>query len=86
MSDSDPTRTFAYLAEQLSKLAILYLHVVDPIADGARRLSPILREKFGGTYVVNGGFDAVAANAAIAKGEADRHSGSSGTISQTCCA
>ncbi len=71
MSDSDPIQTFSYLAEQLNKLGIIYLHVVDPIADGARRVSPLLRRKFDRAYIVNGGFDLDSADAAIRNGEAD---------------
>jgi N-ethylmaleimide reductase len=71
MSDSNPIATFSYLAEQLNKLGIVYLHVVDPAADGAKRVSPLLRRKFDRTYIVNGGFDLDSANAAIDGGEAD---------------
>jgi len=71
MSDSDPQKTFSHLVEQLNRRGIGYLHVVDPRADGAKRLSPVLRKIFDGTYIVNGGFDIAAANAAIANGETD---------------
>lgn len=71
MSDSDPARTFSYLTEALNRRGIGYLHVVDPMSDGAKRLTPVLRKLFDGTYIVNGGFDLAAANAAIAGGEAD---------------
>jgi N-ethylmaleimide reductase len=71
MSDSNPIETFSYLAEQLNKLGIVYLHVVDPVADGAKRISPVLRQKFDRSYIVNGGFDLDSANAAIRSGEAD---------------
>ena len=71
MSDSDPARIFGYLAEQLDRRGIGYLHAVDPAADGAKRLSPLLRKTFDGTYIVNGGFDLAAASAAIASGQAD---------------
>jgi N-ethylmaleimide reductase len=71
MSDSDPARTFSHLTEELNRRRIGYLHAVDPVADGAKRLSPQLRRLFDGTYIVNGGFDLAAANAAIASGEAD---------------
>jgi N-ethylmaleimide reductase len=71
MSDSNPTETFTYLTEQLGKLGIVYLHVVDPLADGAKRVSGLLRKKFERTYIVNGGFDAASANAAIGGGQAD---------------
>jgi N-ethylmaleimide reductase len=68
MSDSDPRRTFAYLAGELDRRGIGYLHAVDPLADGDKRLSPLLRQIFNGTYIVNGGFDLAAANAALARG------------------
>jgi N-ethylmaleimide reductase len=71
MSDSHPARTFSYLTEQLSKLGILYLHVIDPLADGGKRISGLLRPKFKGTYIINGGFDLDNANAAIRSGETD---------------
>jgi N-ethylmaleimide reductase len=71
MSDSDPIQTFSYMAEQLNKLGIVYLHVVDPVADGTKRLSPLLRRKFDRAYIVNGGFDLDSADAAIRNGEAD---------------
>jgi N-ethylmaleimide reductase len=70
MSDSDPVATFSYLTEALNKLGIGYLHVVDPAA-APKRVSPILREKFDNTYVVNGCFGLAAASEVIARGEAD---------------
>jgi N-ethylmaleimide reductase len=71
MSDSNPRHTFGYLTEQLNKLGIAFLHVVDPVADGAKRISPLLRQKFDRTYIVNGGFDLEAAEAAVRNDEAD---------------
>ena len=71
MSDSNPLRTFSYLAEELNKLGIVYLHVVDPVADGSKRVSPLLRGKFDRSLIVNGGFDLNSANAAIRDGTAD---------------
>lgn len=71
MSDSNRVETFSYFTEQLSRLGIVYLHVVDPLADGAKRMSPLLRTKFDRTYIVNGGFDAESASGAIRSGEAD---------------
>ena len=38
---------------------------------GTVRITPILRDIFGGTVMVNGGYDAQSGNAAIARGEAD---------------
>ncbi len=71
MSDSDPVTTFSYLAEQLGKRGIGYLHAVDPLSDGANRISPLLRGIFKGTYIVNGGFDADSAEDALERKAAD---------------
>jgi N-ethylmaleimide reductase len=71
MSDSDPVTTFSYLTERLSERGIGYLHVVDPLSDGANRISPLLRGIFKGTYIVNGGFDADSAEDALDRKAAD---------------
>jgi N-ethylmaleimide reductase len=71
MADSDPVATFSYLTGQLSKRGIGYLHVVDPVADGAKRVSPLLRGIFQGTYIVNGGFNAESAEDALERKAAD---------------
>ncbi len=77
MSDSDPVATFSYLVEQLNRLQVGYIHVGEAVAgpmaapDGTVRVTPILRDIFGGTVIVNGGFDANSGNATIARGEAD---------------
>src|ERR1700676_3456856 len=71
MADSNPVETFSYLAVELDARGAVYLHVVDPAADGAKRISPHLQEVFDGTYIVNGGFDAEAADAAIRHAETD---------------
>jgi N-ethylmaleimide reductase len=71
MSDSNPEQTFSHLVDELNKRGIAYLHVVDPVADGAKRLTPALRKIFDQTTIVNGGFDLAAANAAIGRGETD---------------
>jgi N-ethylmaleimide reductase len=77
MSDSNPIETFSYLAEQLSGLRVGYLHVGEAIAGpmaapaGTIRVTPMLRDKFSGTVIVNGGYDAHSGHAAIARGEAD---------------
>jgi N-ethylmaleimide reductase len=77
MSDSDPIATFSYLAEALNGLGLGYLHVTEAIAGpsapaaGIVRAAPILRGKFDGALIVNGGYDAGSGNAAIAQGSAD---------------
>jgi N-ethylmaleimide reductase len=77
MSDSDPIRTFSYLAAELDHLRLGYLHVGEAIAGPMAapaevpRAQPVLRKMFNGTLIANGGYDARTANAAIAQGEAD---------------
>jgi N-ethylmaleimide reductase len=77
MSDSNPVETYSYLATELDRLKMGYLHSFEALSGstapsaGQARLSPILRRIFRGTLIVNGGYDAETANAAIAEGEAD---------------
>lgn len=71
MSDSNPVETFAYLAEKFDEIEIGYIHLVEPVAGpaavpaGVPLVKPIIRERFKGTFIVNGGYDAGSANAAI---------------------
>ncbi|HWZ43654.1 MAG TPA: alkene reductase [Candidatus Saccharimonadales bacterium] len=74
MSDSDPHKTFVHAASVLNDLKIGYLHVVEPVAEEPGplgRVSPLMRARFRGTLVANGGYDLHTANAALATGDAD---------------
>ena len=76
MSDTNPIATFSYLAEQLDRLGIGYLHVTEQVSGpGAvpadKRALPVLGKIFTRTIIANGGYDARFANAAIANDEAD---------------
>jgi N-ethylmaleimide reductase len=77
MSDSDPIRTFSYLAMELDRLRLGYLHVTEPIAGPGAvpphvpRALPALRRIFKGTLIANGSYDARSGNAAVARGEVD---------------
>ena len=76
MSDSDPEKTFTYVADRLSSLHLAYLHVVDAlegdIRHGAKVVPlPSLRQAFRGTLVVNGGYDKARGNTVIEDGLAD---------------
>ena len=76
MSDSNPIATFSYLARELSRRRLLYLHVAEPVAGpavpaGVPRITPILRTQFAGTVIANGAYDLDSSNAVIAAGEAD---------------
>jgi N-ethylmaleimide reductase len=77
MSDSDPIATFSYFADELSRLGLLYLHATEGVAGlmapppGTILAAPVLRKRFKGTLILNGGYDAHSADAAIARGDAD---------------
>jgi N-ethylmaleimide reductase len=66
---------FLALVEELSKLQLLYLHVLDHSAMGApavpAALKAGLRAAFKGPFVLAGGFDRASAEAALAAGQAD---------------
>jgi N-ethylmaleimide reductase len=77
MGDADPRGLFVYLAERLGERHLAYLHVVEPMTgtpgapDDAQRLLPRLKSAFGGTVIVNGGYDAAGGAKVLATGAAD---------------
>ncbi len=76
MRDSDPPATFGYAVEALNHLNLAYLHLMEalpghPLAGTHERISPMLRSLYKGMLIINGGFDAQLASAALARGEAD---------------
>ncbi|WP_419145173.1 alkene reductase [Myxococcus stipitatus] len=76
MTDSTPVETFTYMARELNRLGLGYLHVTEAVSgEGVpapeQRISPLLRKVFQGAFIVNGGYDARTGEAAVAQGEAD---------------
>ena len=69
MGDSDPSATFGYVARELGKRKIAFLCTREHL--GANRLSPQLKEIFGGPLIANENFDLESAQRVIADGEAD---------------
>lgn len=74
--DSDPQATFGYVAEQLNRFGLAYLHITALGADAPGAAGPAfdlreLRTIYKGVYMVNAGYDKTRANAALAAGEAD---------------
>lgn len=76
VTDSTPVETFTYMARELSRLGLGYLHVTEAVSGQGvpspeQRISPLMRKAFQGAYIVNGGYDARTGETAIALGEAD---------------
>ncbi|CAO3402387.1 alkene reductase [Azospirillum palustre] len=74
ISDSEQAQ-FNYVVEQLDKLGIAYIHVVEGATGGPRDASPFdysaLRQRFGRTFIANNGFDLTLAEQHLAGGKAD---------------
>ncbi|WP_179415729.1 alkene reductase [Mucilaginibacter sp. E4BP6] len=79
IADSNPEATFGYLATELDKLGIAYIHVIEPRIKGDSTLhedqapvaSATIRKSFKGTIISAGGFDREQAEAIINRGDAD---------------
>jgi N-ethylmaleimide reductase len=79
MSDSSPAATFGYVTEQLDRLGVGYLHVIEPrikgielVADGqAPVAAQHLRPKFSRALIAAGGFTKDTAEAILEAGHAD---------------
>lgn len=76
MGSKDFRETFLYVAEQLDKRALAYLHVLDGLAFGFHELGAPLtladfRSVFEGTLMANCGYDLSTAEEAIKDGQAD---------------
>jgi len=77
MSDSNPRETFAYLVQELGGMRLGYIHLVEPIGGrlGAIKpeaeMAPLIRKKFEGTLILNGGYDKKSATEAIESGICD---------------
>lgn len=67
--------TYTYLAEQLSKVGIAYIHLVDHSSQGAPEvpttIKQAIREKFKNSLILSGGYTAEKAEADLNKGNAD---------------
>jgi N-ethylmaleimide reductase len=79
MSDSDPDALFGYVADQLNRFELAYLHIIEPRIVGAE--APVegkppvaaaqLRKVYRGTILSAGGFEADTADEIIEAGDAD---------------
>src|SRR6202022_497922 len=79
MSDSNPTPLFNYLAGQLNRFGLAYLHIIEPrikgnvlIAEGQAPVATAqLRKIFNGKIIAAGGFEPDSAEQTVEKGDAD---------------
>ena len=80
MSDSDPVGLFTYVASELAKLDLAYLHLIEPriagnVEDESRDPNPVaaqlIRKHYPGTIIAAGGFKADSAEAILVDGDAD---------------
>lgn len=79
MSDSDPKATFGYIATELNRFDLAYLHVIEPRIVGSQArvegqpavAAAQLRPLFNGKIIAAGGFEKETAEEIIARGDAD---------------
>jgi N-ethylmaleimide reductase len=80
MSDSAPEGLFTYVARELDKLNLAYLHLIEPRVAGyldneSRNPAPVatrlIRQHYKGTIIAAGGFTGASANDIIEAGDAD---------------
>lgn len=78
MFDSNPQETFGYVAREMDRLGLAYLHIIEPRIKGIEEIrveEPVaakhLRKIFHGPIIAAGGFTKESAEAIIAAGDAD---------------
>jgi len=75
--DSNPEPLFAYVAGQLDKIGIAFLHLRESRTTGSFRpsdqppLSPVIRQHFKGVLILNGDYTSQEAAETVAAGKAD---------------
>jgi 2,4-dienoyl-CoA reductase-like NADH-dependent reductase (Old Yellow Enzyme family) len=69
MGDSDPAKTFGYIAAELGKRKLAFIFARESLKEP--RLGPQLKKIFGGAWITNEGLTAETAAAVLAAGEAD---------------
>jgi N-ethylmaleimide reductase len=75
VADADTDALYAHLADELSRIGLVYLHVVDHAAMGAppvpAELKATLRQRFRAALILSGGYDRARADADLAAGKGD---------------
>ena len=79
MHDSNPQALFSYVAQELNRLKLAYLHIVEPRIKGDTNVEDdsnglgvkFFRPLFAGTLITAGGYTQDTGNAVLANGDAD---------------
>jgi N-ethylmaleimide reductase len=75
ISDSNPQPLFDYIVDELAKLNLVYIHVIEGATGGPRDNAPFdygsLRKRFKGAYIANNGYTLELANKQLDAGAAD---------------
>jgi N-ethylmaleimide reductase len=76
IADSHPAALFGHAADALARFGLAYLHIIepgptDPIEQGERPDGAFFRARWRAPLILNKGYDAARANAAIEEGVAD---------------
>lgn len=75
VSDSNPQPLFDYIVDELNKLKLVYIHVIEGATGGPRDIAPFdyasLRKRFSGAYIANNAYDRALADKQLDAGAAD---------------
>mgnify|MGYP002700327390 CR=1 FL=1 len=76
IKDSDPKATFLQAVSRLNDFNLAYVHILEPKpvtknVMNADYLTPVLRERYQGNLIINGGYNKKSANEALANNEAE---------------
>jgi N-ethylmaleimide reductase len=79
MFDSNPAATFGYVAEQMNRFDLAYLHIIEPRIKGSEAVDdglPVVASAemgkiFKGKIIAAGGFEPAEAEAVVDRGDAD---------------
>jgi N-ethylmaleimide reductase len=81
MGDDTPEETFGYIADELDRRGLAYLHVVEPAVVGVEKdenhdprwdeIVLMMRRRFTGLIILAGGYDQASAERALAEGRGD---------------
>ena len=71
MSDSNVVETFTTAARAVANRGLAYLHVIEPVSGATERMTPLLRQAFGGAVMLNGSYSGELAADALAHDEGE---------------